>query len=144
MLQNTFNKLRNNVAGGRTYRNLPAAARMGRMIWNTELANFAKLDVSRCEVNPRPCMSSSNFDLISSLAGIAGYVAGNSTSNMAESIQSISFSWFKDIRSITRLDTLNLAVTAKERLIIPNRPYNYHPDTDYSPILVEFFQLLCC
>ncbi|XP_034488199.1 allergen Tab y 5.0101 [Drosophila innubila] len=118
ILQDTFNKLRNNVAGGKTYRNLPTAARMGRMIWNKELAYFAKLDVSRCEVSPRPCMSSSNFDLISSLAGVTEYVPDNSTSKMAEAIQSIALNWFKDIRSITRLDTLHLAVAAKESGIL--------------------------
>jgi len=115
MLQDTFNKLRNNVAGGKVYNNLPTAARMGKMIWDTELAYFAKLDVSRCEVNPRPCMSSPKFNLIGSLAGMQGYIPENSTSNMVKTIQDIAQHWFKDIRSITRLDTLNLAVYAKER-----------------------------
>ncbi|KAL7728040.1 hypothetical protein ACLKA6_017890 [Drosophila palustris] len=118
LLQDTFNKLRNDVAGGKTYRNLPAAARMSRMIWNTELAYFARLDVSRCEVSPRPCMSSPNFDLIGSLAGMATYVHGNHSSNMAEAIQGVALNWFEDIRSITQPDTLHLAVSDKESGIL--------------------------
>jgi len=115
MLQDIFNKLRNNVAGGKVYNNLPTAARMGRMIWDSELAYFAKLDVSRCEVIPRPCMSSNKFNLMGSLAGMQAYIPENSNKNMAKTIQEIAQSWFADIRSLTRLDTLNLAVFSKER-----------------------------
>ncbi|XP_051864049.1 allergen Tab y 5.0101 isoform X1 [Drosophila albomicans] len=115
IMDDVLNELRHNVAGGEIYRNLPVAARMGKLYWNKELAYFARLDVSRCAVVPRPCMSSKNFYQIGHLAGLANFVNSNSTTYMINAIKSIAQDWSKDISRITRLDTLRLKVGEKER-----------------------------
>ncbi|XP_060648259.1 tabinhibitin 3 isoform X1 [Drosophila nasuta] len=114
IVDDVLNELRHNVAGGEIYRNLPVAARMGKLYWNKELAYFARLDASRCAVIPRPCMSSKNFYQIGHLAGLANFVNSNSTTYMINAIKSIAQDWSKDISRITRLDTLRLKVGEKE------------------------------
>lgn len=107
-IEQIFNTLRNSVAGGKEYRNLPMAARMGKMYWDNELAKFARLDVQRCQVSPRPLMCSINFNHIGRLVELYGYHSDNRSSATEETIRSITSSWMAQVPSITRYQTLHL------------------------------------
>ncbi|XP_001990497.2 antigen 5 like allergen Cul n 1 [Drosophila grimshawi] len=101
LIENIFNTLRNNVASGKVYRNLRPAAQMVKMSWNSELAYFARLDVRRCTLLPRPCMCSPDFYRVGSLADIYGYPNDNSTLSIHTTIRRITSSWMSEVRSIT-------------------------------------------
>ncbi|EDW15786.2 allergen Tab y 5.0101 [Drosophila mojavensis] len=103
-----FNTLRNTVAGGKEYTNLPMAAHMGKMYWDDELAHFARLDVQRCKVAPRPRMCSMNFNLIGRLVELYGYHSDSQGSSTIETIRSIAYGWSAHVPSITRYQTLHL------------------------------------
>ncbi|KAH8310789.1 hypothetical protein KR044_003023, partial [Drosophila immigrans] len=115
-IDDILNRLRHNVAGG-LHRNLPTAARMGRMQWNNELAYLARLDVMRCKITPRPCLSSPNFSQIGHLAGMAKfphYRGNSSDQEEMNAIKGLVQDWYWEIRSLTRFDTLRLQVSDKE------------------------------
>ncbi|XP_002056294.3 tabinhibitin 6 [Drosophila virilis] len=117
-LEETFNTLRNDVAGGKIYRNLPPAARMGKMSWNNELAQFARLDVKRCRVAPRPWICSQKFYAIGRLAELYGFQTDNLTSTTFETLQSMASGWMSRVSSITRYQSLHLPTKYEESINI--------------------------
>ncbi|KAH8359656.1 hypothetical protein KR093_008197, partial [Drosophila rubida] len=113
-----LNNLRHRVASGKFSRELPIAARMGIMSWHAELAFFARLDVSRCQVIPRPCMSSRNFYRVGHLAGKEKFPYSNSTHHVYNAIESIIKSWYEKIDSLTPYDTLQFTLLDKDSGVV--------------------------
>ncbi|XP_002069739.3 antigen 5 like allergen Cul n 1 [Drosophila willistoni] len=106
-LADIFNTLRNDVAGGK-YRNLPKAARMGKMTWSNELAMFARLDVSRCRLTPRPCMSSPFFYYIGHMAEKIIFLEYETDRGNFAMMTEIIDGWLSEITGISRTATLVL------------------------------------
>ncbi|XP_030374391.1 allergen Tab y 5.0101-like [Scaptodrosophila lebanonensis] len=116
-ISKAFNTFRNKVASGDDYKNLQSAARMATMVWSEELEHFAKLDVARCHLSPKMCMSSPNFyyiGVISEQFSYGGYAVDRSNFVI---IKSLIESWGKEVLSIRRLDTLHLPYDLARRNI---------------------------
>lgn len=64
----TFNTLRNTVARG-GYSGFTEAARMGTMVWQTELAEIAKFNVLICKLHQDDCRNTAEYKDVGQSAG---------------------------------------------------------------------------
>ncbi|ALC47101.1 maker220 [Drosophila busckii] len=131
-IDSSFNTLRDNAAGGKVYKNLPIAARMGRMSWNTELAHLAKLDVYRCQLQPTPCISTQTSYRAGRLAETYAHHYDNTSSGLGVAIQSIISGWTQHVRSITRYATLHVPDNLDEHNILSTSLLLLEDNTQYA------------